>query len=185
MHFAKLLPVAALGVLLIASKAEGQDLGAQKKATAQRGPWLEMQVGPMFQHEGGRAGLGTGPLVRMNLGMELGTRLVAELWAEGNIISSAPLASPQDRTQLGGGAGGRLLLYRFGAEGKLALWAHGGVGWAAAAPASGPHGPLGFAGPSLLFQPLLRRFALGVEVDAVVMRDAVGFALLPSLRCAL
>lgn len=170
--------------LLLAGAGGAQEL-QQRPIAAQKGPWLELQAGPMLQHENGKQGFGSGPLLRMNVGMELGSRLVAELWAEGNISSGRLAQSPQDRTQLGGGVGGRFLLHRFDADGKLALWAHAGAGYSAAAPVDGPHGPLGFAGASLLFQPLLRRFALGVEADAIGTRGAVGLALLPSLRCAL
>jgi hypothetical protein len=36
-----------------------------------------------------------------------------------------------------------------------------------------------------LWQPFVRRFAVGLEVDAVAVRSGFGFAVLPSLRCAL
>ena len=44
---------------------------------------------------------------------------------------------------------------------------------------------IGFGGAQLLFQPFLNRFAFGLEVDAVGVRSGLGFAVLPSLRCAL
>ena len=46
-------------------------------------------------------------------------------------------------------------------------------------------GPAGFAGAQLLFQPFVKRFALGLEIDAVAVRSGLGLAVLPSLRCAL
>lgn len=176
---------AAFLLCAFATSARAAPFGAPSgPPAAQSGPWLELQAGPSFQHASGSRGLGSGPLLRMSLGMELGDIFVAELWAAGN-ISSAPLSTPGDRAQVGGGAGARLLLHRFDPEGKLALWAHAGAGLLSAAAPDTPQGLAGFAGPSLVFQPLLRRFALGMEIDAVASRGSLGFALLPSLRCAL
>lgn len=152
-------------------------------ATAQQ-PWVEMSAGPVVLHESGRAGLGTGPLVRMDLGYPVTQRLAAEVWLSGT-LEAAPMGAPGDRAILGAGGGGRFLLRRFGDESKLGLWAHVGAGWGALAAGDGaPAGPTGFAGALLSFQPFVKRFELGLEVDAVGYRKTIGAAVLPSLRCA-
>lgn len=153
-------------------------LVAAPLATSQ-GPWLEMQAGPMLLRESGRPGLGKGPLVRFDLGLASTERTAAELWVQG-ALENAPLSTPGDRALLGGGVAGRLRLYAF--SDKLALWGRAGAGWLTGESLSGP---AGFAGAALMFRPFVQRFTLGLEADALAGRHAVGFALLPSLRCSL
>jgi hypothetical protein len=152
-------------------------------AAAAPQPWVEMSAGPMLLHEGGRSGMGSGPLVRLDVGVPFGERFAAEVWLSG-AMESAPSGPLGDRALVGGGAGGRALLQRFGEEGKIALWAHAGAGWGMAAAGEGQAGPTGFAGALLSFQPFVKRFTLGLEADAVAYRNAYGIALLPSLRCS-
>jgi hypothetical protein len=146
-------------------------------------PWIEMSAGPMFLHQSGRAGLGTGPLVRLQVGYPLGERVAAELWVSG-ILESAPLGAPGDHALLGGGAAARFLLLHLDSEDKLNLWAHGGLGWGAPVAGDGAHGPTGFAGALLAFQPFVKRFSLGIEANALAWRNAIGVAIVPSVRCS-
>ncbi len=157
-------------------------MAAAPLAAAQSQPWLEISAGPMVLHRNG--GLDSGPLLRMQVALPLTERLAGELWAAGS-LESAPLGRPGDQALVGGGLAARFLLHQFDAEGRFALWAHGGAGYLAAAAGNGLSGPTGFGGAAFVFQPLIRRFALGVEADAVGARSAFGFALLPTLRCAL
>lgn len=152
-------------------------------AAATPQPWVEMSAGPMLLHQSGRSGVGTGPLVRLDVGYPFGERFAAEVWLSG-AMQSAPSGPLGDRALVGGGAGGRALVTRFGDEGKLALWAHAGAGWGVAAAGEGQPGPTGFAGALLSFQPFVKRFTLALEADGVAYRDAFGIALLPSLRCS-
>ena len=145
-------------------------------------PWVEMSAGPVFLHQSGRAGGGSGPLLRLDLGYAIQENLAAELWLSG-ALESAPLGSPGDSAIVAAGAGGRILLTRLDAEGKVGLWAHAGGGWGALAAGEGASGPTGFAGALVTFQPFLKRFQLGVEMNAVAYRHAIGAAVLPSLRC--
>jgi hypothetical protein len=151
-------------------------------APSSQKPWLEMSGGPVVLHESGRSGLGTGPLLRLGIGYPLGERFAAELWFSG-ALENGPFGSAGDRALVGGGAGGRMLLRSF-AEGKLGLWAHAGLGWAAPAAGGGRNGATGFAGAILAFQPFVKRFQIGLEADAVAYRSSWGVALLPSLRCS-
>lgn len=147
-------------------------------------PYLDMSGGPAFLHQNGRAGLGSAPLLRMNLGMPVADRLAAELWLSG-AMDRAPLSSgPGDRAFVAAGAGGRLLLDKFGEERKWGLWLHAGAGLGVAAAGEGSPGPTGFAGALVSFQPFVKRFMLGIEADGVAWKNAIGFAILPSLRCA-
>jgi hypothetical protein len=158
-------------------------LAAPLAATGtQSQPWLEISGGPMVLHRNG--GLDSGTLVRMQVAIPLAERLAGELWAAGS-LESAPLGRPGDQALVGGGLAARFLLHQFDAEGRFALWAHGGAGYLASAAGNGLSGPTGFGGAAFVFQPIIRRFALGVEADAVGARGAFGFALLPTLRCAL
>jgi hypothetical protein len=147
-------------------------------------PWVDVSAGPLFLHRTGRAGLNSGPLVRLHLGIPLGERFAAELWTSG-ALQSAPLGTPGDSAIASGGVGGRMMMYRFGGDGQLSLWAHGGLGWSAAAAGDGPHGPTAFGGAALWFQPIIRRFSVGVETDAIGASGGLGFAVMPSLRCSL
>ena len=152
-------------------------------AVAPPQPWVEMSAGPVFLHESGRAGIGSGPLVRLDLGYPLSERAAGELWLSG-AMETAPLGTPGDRAIVAVGAGGRFLLTRLDTEGKLGLWAHAGAGWGAQAAGDGAPGPTGFAGALLSFQPFVQRFQLGLEGDVVAYRKAYGLAVLPSLRCS-
>jgi len=152
-------------------------------ATASPQPYVGMSAGPVLLHQSGRTGLGSGPLVRLELGFPLSERWAAEAWLTG-AMESAPSRSPGDRALLGAGGAGRLLVVRAGSEGNVGLWLHAGAGWGAPIAGDGTHGPTGFAGAQLTFQPLLKRFLLGIEADAVAWRNTVGVALLPTLRCS-
>src|SRR5205823_13184643 len=88
-------------------------------------PWVEMSGGPVLLRESGRAGLGTGPMVRVEVGFPVAERLAAEAWLSG-AMESAPLSAPGDRALLGAGVGGRALLLDVG---QLGVWAHVGAGW--------------------------------------------------------
>ena len=146
-------------------------------------PWVEMSAGPAFLHQSGKSGVGSGPLLRLDLGYPFQEdRLAAELWLSGN-LQNAPMGSPGDSAIVAAGAGGRILMARLDSEGKVGLWAHAGGGWGAVAAGDGAPGPTGFAGALVTFQPFLKRFQLGAELDAVAYRHAIGAAVLPSLRC--
>jgi len=149
-------------------------------SVSQRGPWVEMQAGPqvLFRNRGA----GVGPEVRLNLGVGVTERLAAEVWLSG-ALEEAPLRSPGDQSRVGAGLAARARLLQLDSDGKLMLWGRLGAGWAVATPSGS--GPAGFAGAQLLFQPFVKRFALGLEVDAVALRSGMGLAVLPSLRCAL
>ena len=147
---------------------------------SQRGPWLEMQAGPQVLFR--QSGAGVGPEVRLGLGVGLTERLAAEAWLSG-ALEEAPLRAPGDQSRVAAGVAARARLFQLDSEGKAMLWTRLVAGWAAGTP--GGSGPTGFAGAQLLFQPFVNRFAVGLEVDAVGVRSGLGFALLPSLRCAL
>lgn len=145
-------------------------------------PWVELQAGPAVLHEAGRSGLGSGPLVRVDLGYEMTERWAAEVWLSG-AMQSAPLHAPGDTAIVGGGLAGRFLLKTFDDRGRVGLWAHGGLGWSALAAGQGAPGPTEFAGAILTFQPFVQKFQVGLEADAVAFRKTIGAALLPALRC--
>jgi len=155
-------------------------LAAPPVPVTQQGAWLEMQAGPQVLFRGRRAGVG--PEVRLDLGLGFSERLAAEAWLSG-AFDPAPLPSPDDRSRIGAGVAARARLFQLGSDGKLMIWGRAGVGYAFATPNGS--GPVGFAGPQLLFQPFVKRFALGLEVDGVANRSGFGLAVLPSLRCAL
>jgi len=147
----------------------------------QRGPFVEMQAGPQVLFRG-HGVVGTGPEVRLDLGLGVTERFAFEGWISG-ALENAPLRAPGDQSRLGAGLAARARLYQFDSEGKIALWGRAGAGFATSSP--GQSGPLGFGGAQILWQPFVKRFAFGVEADALVMRGGAGFAVLPSLRCAL
>jgi hypothetical protein len=151
-------------------------------AAAPQQPWVEMSAGPVMLRESGRSGVGTGPLVRVQVGYPLTDRVAGEVWLSG-AMESAPMGAPGDSALLGVGAAARVLVSRLDSSGKLGLWMHGGAGWGAPVAGDGQHGPTGFAGVLLSFQPFVKRFNIGLEADAVAWRSAVGLAILPSLRC--
>jgi len=146
-------------------------------------PYFGMSAGPVLLRESGRPGLGNGPLVRLEAGYPIGDRLAAEAWLSG-AMESAPSRTPGDRALLGAGVGGRLLLLRAGSEGDVGLWLHAGAGWGAPVAGEGGPGPTGFGGALLTFQPLIKRFTLGLEADAIAWKKTFGLALLPTLHCA-
>jgi hypothetical protein len=151
-------------------------------AAAPQKPWLEMEAGPMFLRDAGRSVLSRGPLVRLGLGYPLGDRAAAEVWLSGS-MEGAPRGTSGDRALVSGGGGGRAMLFAF-AEGKLGLWARGGVGWSLPAAGDGQGGPTGFAGALLSFQPFVKRFSLAFEVDGIAHRNSLGIAVLPSIKCS-
>jgi hypothetical protein len=155
-------------------------LAAPPFPVTQRGAWLEMQAGPQVLFRDRRASVG--PEVRLDVGLAFTERIAAEAWLSG-AFDPAPVPSPDDRSRIGAGIAARARLFQLDSEGKLMLWGRAGVGYAFATPNGS--GPVGFAGPQLLFQPFVKRFALGLELDGVANRSGLGFALLPSLRCAL
>jgi hypothetical protein len=146
----------------------------------QKGPFLEMQAGPQVLFRQG--GKGTGPEVRLNVGLGLNDRFVAEAWLSG-ALENAPLRTPGDQSRIGAGLAGRARLLQLDSDGKVGVWGRVGAGYAFANPTGS--GPTAFGGAQLLWQPFVRRFAVGLEVDAVAVRSGFGFAVLPSLRCAL
>jgi len=146
----------------------------------QRGPWMEMQAGPQVLFRS--RGAGVGPELRLDLGLGMTERFAAEAWLSG-ALEEAPLRAPGDQSRVAAGLAARARLFQFDGEGKLMLWGRAGAGWAVSTP--GGSGPAGFAGVQLLFQPFVKRFALGLELDAVGVKSGAGFAVLPSLRCAL
>ena len=168
--------------LLAAAPAAATPTAPAAATPAQQKPWLEISGGPMVLRRDG--GFDSGPLLRLQVAVPLGERFAAELWAAGS-LESAPLGRPGDQALVGGGLAGRLLLHEFDAEGRLALWAHGGAGYLASAAGTSLSGPTAFGGAAFVFQPVIRRFAVGLEADAVGARGAFGLALLPTLRCAL
>ncbi|HYZ90630.1 MAG TPA: hypothetical protein VE620_15145 [Myxococcales bacterium] len=155
-------------------------LAAPPLPVTQRGAWLEMQAGPQVLFRDRRASVG--PEIRLDLGVGFSERIAAEAWLSG-AFDPAPTPSPDDRSRIGAGIAARARLFQLDSEGKLMLWGRAGVGYAFATPNGS--GPVAFAGPQLLFQPFVKRFALGLELDGVANRSGLGFALLPSLRCAL
>ena len=171
-----------LALLMAAGLVQGAP--AVPSAPAQQGPWLDLSVGPAFLHRDDTHGLSSGPLVRLGLGAALTDFAAGEVWVSG-VMQSAPLSTPGDTAVAAAGLGARLRLHRFDPDGKLALWARVGAGFQGAAAGDARSGPTGFAGAQLLFQPFVQRFALGLEMEAIGERGAVGFALLPSLRAAL
>src|SRR5439155_23668119 len=90
---------------------------------------------------------------------------------------------PGDRELVHAGEGTPLGVARRDAEAKSGLWLHGGAGWGFPVDGDGRHGPMGFRGALVTFQPFLKRSTLGLEADAVAWRSALGMAILPSLRC--
>lgn len=174
--------IAALAVLLAAGLSPAE--AARPQPPSQRGPWVDVAAGPSFLHQTGVRGLSSGPLVRIGLGVALSDFAAGEVWLSGN-VQSAPLSSPGDSALAGLGVGGRLRMLRLDPENRLTLWAHAGAGWEAATAGPSRSSPAGFAGAQILFQPFVSRFSVGLELDAVARRSAIGFALLPSLRAAL
>lgn len=152
-------------------------------AATQPQPYLGISAGPVLLHESGRAGIGNGPMVRLEVGYPVADRFAAELWLTG-AMESGPAGAPGDRALVGAGLGGRLLLARAGSEDSVGFWLHGGAGWGAPVAGDGSHGPTGFGGALLTFQPFVKRFTIGLEADAVAWRRTIGLAVLPSLRCS-
>ena len=189
--------VLAMAVLLATAAPEGsvqdvstltspQPLPAGSLGVPQRrerGPWLELDAGPLALHHDGVRGLESGPAVRLSVGMPLGERAAAEVWLQGALQSGR--AQLGDEGAAGGGLGGRLLLHQFDDAGRLQLFGRAGAGYMAATTRGAPHGLSGFAGALLLVQPPVKRFSLGVELDAMTVGKAYGFAVLPTLRCML
>jgi hypothetical protein len=151
--------------------------------SAQPQPYVGISAGPVLLRESGRPGVGNGPMIRLELGYPVADRFAAELWL-GGAMESAPAGSPGDRALAGAGLAGRFLLAQAGSDGNLGFWLHAGAGWGAPVAGDGSHGPTGFGGALVTFQPFVKRFTLGLEADAVAWRRTLGLAVLPSLRCA-
>src|SRR5258708_13219938 len=159
--------IAALAVLVAAGAA--QVPAGVATAPAQRGPWLDVAAGAALLHRNQSSGLSAGPMVRLGLGLAVSDFAAGEVWFAG-AVQSAPPSAPGDTALAGLGVGGRLRVFRFDPEGKLALWARLGAGWQAAAAGSAQGGPPGFARPPLLFQPSLRPFPLGLDLHRLASR---------------
>jgi hypothetical protein len=142
-------------------------------------PWVEMSGGPVFGRGSG------GPMARLDVGLPVADRFAVEGWMSGYM--SATNAAPGDVAVMAAGGGARLLIAQLGSQ--AGLWAHAGAGWAPYVGYGGHGGPTGFAGALLAFQPFLKRFSLGVEVDEYVFSNVFGpgntaaLAVLPYLRC--
>jgi hypothetical protein len=156
----------------------------QQRARLEKGPWLELDAGVLALRPSGEHGLSSGPGVRFALGLPLGEAAAAELWASGT-VQSPPQGALGDQGAAGGGLAGRLRFVAFDAHGTLSLWGRAGAGYLAATTPGGPSGPSAFVGAILMVQPPVKRFAFGLEVDAVTVGAAPGFAVLPTLRCSL
>jgi hypothetical protein len=152
-------------------------------AAAPAQPYFGISAGPVLLRESGRPGVGSGPMLRLEVGYPVAERFAAEAWLTG-AMESAPSRAPGDRALVGAGLGGRFLLLRAGSEGNVGLWLHGGAGWGAPVAGDGAHGPTGFGGVLVTFQPFVKRFTLGLEADALAWRNTLGLAVLPTLRCA-
>ena len=151
-------------------------------AAAAPQPWVGISAGPALLRESGRPGVGSGPLLRVEVGYPVADRLSAELWLS-STMESAPRRSPGDLALFAGGGGARLRLMHLDSDGDVSLWLHGGAGWGVPISGDGRHGPIGFGGALITVQSFVKRFTLGLEADAVAWRDTLGVALLPSLRC--
>jgi len=151
-------------------------------AAAAPQPWVGISGGPLLLRESGREGVGSGPLVRVEVGYPLADRVAAEVWLS-STMESAPRRSPGDRALIAGGGGARLRVAHLDSDGEVSLWLHGAAGWGIPISGDGKHGPIGFGGALITFQPFVKRFTLGLEADAVAWRDTLGLAVLPSLRC--
>ena len=108
--------VALITVLALAAAGaqDGQEAAPEQPAAvksrrAQGGAWLELDAGPLALHHSGVRGFATGPNVRFSIGMPLGERAAAELWASGT-LQSMPRGQLGDEGTAGGGIGARLLL---------------------------------------------------------------------------
>jgi hypothetical protein len=156
----------------------------QQRARREKGPWLELDAGVLALHASGERGLSSGPGVRFAVGLPMGEAAAAELWASGT-VQSPPQGALGDQGAAGGGLAGRLRIMAFDARGTFALWARAGAGYLASTTPGGPGGPSAFAGAILVLQPPVKRFSFGLEVDAVTVGAAAGFAVLPTLRCSL
>ena len=143
-------------------------------------PWVEMSGGPVF----GRGS--NGPMARIEVGLPAADRFAFEGWMSGYL--SGTRGAPGDVAVMAVGGGARLLMVQLSAQ--TGLWAHAGGGWAPYVGYGGRGGPTGFAGALFAFQPLMKRFSLGVEADAYVFSNVFGagnsvaLAVLPYLRCS-
>src|SRR3954468_3906102 len=111
----------------------------------QGGPFVEMQAGPQVLFRG--RGVGTGPEVRLDLGLGVSERFAFEGWVSG-ALENAPLRAPGDQSRIGAGLAARARLYQFDSGGKIALWGRAGAGFASS---PGQSGPLGFGGAQILW----------------------------------
>src|SRR2546422_7560728 len=75
-------------------------------AAAAPQPSIGISGGPILFREGGRGGVGSGPLIRVDIGYPIAERAAPELWFPG-AIGNAPPAEPGDRALVGAGGGAR------------------------------------------------------------------------------
>src|SRR5438132_10649947 len=90
-------------------------------------PSIGISGGPIFFRESGRAGVGSGPLMRVDVGYPIAERAAAELWLTG-AMESAPPAKPGDRALVAAGGGARLLVARLDPEARSASGCLGAPG---------------------------------------------------------
>src|SRR4051812_21694091 len=90
-------------------------LAAPTLPVTQKGPFVEMQAGPQVLFRG--SGIGTGPEVRLDIGLGLTERIAIEGWVSG-ALENAPLRAPGDQSRLGGGLAARARLFQLDREGK-------------------------------------------------------------------
>jgi len=135
--------------------------------------------------EGG--GFAAGPIVGLQLGLDLGDRLAVAIVALG--ANQQASISYGAFSLAGAGLDARLSLTGFrdsqGAE-RLHLYAHARGAWFATDPRGlfGKTGVLVAAGPGLEYHTRLRHFSVGLSVDAVYALQAKspGIAVVPTLR---
>ena len=91
-----------------------------KSRRGQGGAWLELDAGPLALHHSGVRGFATGPNVRFSIGMPLGEKAAAELWASGT-LQSMPRGQLGDEGTAGGGIGARDLAALAAGEGNYTI----------------------------------------------------------------
>jgi len=100
---------------------------AMALAAAMPQPWVGISAGPVLLREGGRGGVGSGPMLRVEVGYPVADRVSAEVWLS-STIESAPPRSPGDSAMVAAGGGARLRVAHLDSDGQLSFWLHGGAG---------------------------------------------------------